>query len=179
MNEVQQIWNELNGDLEKYICAKVNHDDHCNDILHDVYLKLVANVHKISEIDNIRGYLVRIASNTIADHYRASATTLSVQEPEMLADEADCSCNQVALSDSFLERTIQQLAPMYREAFVKVEMEGLTQKEYADSAGISLSGAKSRVQRAREQVKELILQCCKYQFDRYGNIIGCCGEDLN
>jgi RNA polymerase sigma-70 factor, ECF subfamily len=36
--------------------------------------------------------------------------------------------------------------------------------------GISLSGAKSRVQRARKKLKELLLECCHFEFDRYGTV---------
>jgi RNA polymerase sigma-70 factor (ECF subfamily) len=179
-SSAQQIWNELNYDLEKYICSKVNHEDHCNDILHDVYLKLVANVEKVATVDNVKGYLVRIASNTIADHYRTLRND-SLDEPDGSVSNisADCCYPSATLSESFLNEVIGQLPPKYREAFVKIEIEGLTQQSYAASAGISLSGAKSRIQRAREQLKELILQCCEYQFDRYGNIVKCCGEDLD
>jgi RNA polymerase sigma-70 factor, ECF subfamily len=37
--------------------------------------------------------------------------------------------------------------------------------------GISFSGAKSRVQRARAKIKEQLLDCCHFQFDRAGQII--------
>jgi RNA polymerase sigma-70 factor (ECF subfamily) len=59
---------------------------------------------------------------------------------------------------------------------ILTDLDGLTQKQYATIAGISLSGAKSRVQRAREKLKELILKCCEYEFDKYGNIIACCNN---
>ena len=43
-------------------------------------------------------------------------------------------------------------------------------KEYAVKAGISYSGAKSRVQRARIMLKDMLMQCCHYQFDKYGTV---------
>ena len=61
---------------------------------------------------------------------------------------------------------------------MRVDFEGMSQKEYADRLGISISGAKSRVQRAREKLKDLILKCCDYQFDKYGNVIKCCGDEI-
>ncbi len=51
------------------------------------------------------------------------------------------------------------------------ELEGLTQKKIAADLGISLSGAKSRVQRARGKLKEMILDCCHVEADKYGNIL--------
>ena len=59
----------------------------------------------------------------------------------------------------------------YRQALMMSEMEGLTQKEVAKKEGLSLSGAKSRVQRGREMVKEMLLDCCRFEFDHRGSVM--------
>jgi transcriptional regulator with XRE-family HTH domain len=59
----------------------------------------------------------------------------------------------------------------YQQALLLTEYEGLTQKELAQRLGLSFSGAKSRVQRARDQLRELLLECCHFEFDRRGTII--------
>lgn len=176
--DAQQLWKELNADLERYVCDKVHHQDHCNDILQDVYLKMVDNIEKIPHIANVKGYLVRIAAHTIADHYRSSRNIGAGTEAIDEEPAPDCDCAKPLIAQSFIQRVIADLPAKYQEALVKIELEGMSQKDYAEFAGISLSGAKSRVQRAREQLKDLILQCCKYEFDRYGNLIRCCGQDL-
>ena len=51
--------------------------------------------------------------------------------------------------------------------------DGLTQQQIAERVGISLSGAKSRVQRGREQLKTMLQECCSFEFDRRGKVIGC------
>ena len=43
----------------------------------------------------------------------------------------------------------------------------------AERLGLSLSGAKSRVQRGREQLKQMLLERCEFEFDRLGRIIDC------
>jgi RNA polymerase sigma-70 factor (ECF subfamily) len=58
------------------------------------------------------------------------------------------------------------LSAPYREALMLTEFEGLTQKQLAKRLGVSASGAKSRVQRAREQLKELLLDYCHAEFGR-------------
>jgi RNA polymerase sigma-70 factor (ECF subfamily) len=59
------------------------------------------------------------------------------------------------------------------------EFQDISQKDLAIKLGISYSGAKSRVQRGKEKLKELLVACCAYQSDVYGNIIndenGKCG----
>jgi uncharacterized protein YuzE len=49
----------------------------------------------------------------------------------------------------------------------------LTQQQLANRLGISLSGAKSRVQRGRAQLKQMLDECCTFEFDRRGKVIGC------
>ncbi|MGE5458424.1 MAG: sigma factor-like helix-turn-helix DNA-binding protein, partial [Methanococcaceae archaeon] len=66
---------------------------------------------------------------------------------------------------------IEELPDIYREALILTEFEGMKQKQLAESLGLSLPGAKSRVQRAREQLKQLLLDCCNFELDHFGNII--------
>jgi RNA polymerase sigma-70 factor (ECF subfamily) len=58
----------------------------------------------------------------------------------------------------------------YCEALCLTEIDGVTQKEYAEKKGLSYSGAKSRVQRARMMLKDMLLECCHYHFDKYGTV---------
>ena len=53
---------------------------------------------------------------------------------------------------------------------VLTEFEGLTHAEAARRLGISLASAKSRVQRGREHLKALLLDCCHVELDRRGGI---------
>ncbi len=64
-----------------------------------------------------------------------------------------------------------------RQALILTEYQGLTQKELGERLGLSLSGAKSRVQRAREKLKQQLLACCHFEVDRRGHILDyqpCC-----
>jgi len=66
---------------------------------------------------------------------------------------------------------IEQLPDKYREAMMLTELEGMTQKDLSNQLGISFSGAKSRVQRGRGELKELLTACCHIEADHYGNTI--------
>lgn len=149
----------------------------------------------MEKADNIGGYLIRLAGNAVNDHYRAAS-----HEPTLLAttiddrgDGGSTCCNTPSrdqsyppqasaapsessrqLADCCLRPMIESLPPIYRDALIWTQLEGMSQKELARKLGISETGARSRVQRAREKLKEVILSCCNYQFDRYGNIVSCC-----
>ena len=66
---------------------------------------------------------------------------------------------------------IEELPEKDREALKLTDIEGLTQRELADRLKISVSGAKSRVQRAREKLKEVLLECCHVEVDRLGRVV--------
>jgi RNA polymerase sigma-70 factor (ECF subfamily) len=66
---------------------------------------------------------------------------------------------------------IAGLPEHYRQALLLTEYQGLTQEQLAERLGISLSGAKSRVQRAREKLRDMLLRCCHFEFDRRGRIV--------
>jgi RNA polymerase sigma-70 factor, ECF subfamily len=66
-------------------------------------------------------------------------------------------------------RMIYSLPDPYRDALVLTGFDGLTQQELANRLGISLSGAKSRVQRGRARLKEMLEECGSLEFDRRGD----------
>ena len=100
-------------------------------------------------------------------------TGLASEVPESLPAEPPPHDADVEELKAAFRRMIYSLPKPYRDALVLTEFEGLTQKEMAKRLGISLSGAKSRVQRGREQLKQMLLERCEFEFDRLGRIIDC------
>ena len=181
---LEMIWSRFGQQLSELICHKTGHQDHCQDILQEVYIKLVKNVDKIEKADNVLPYIVKIANNTIVDYYRAHQDTISADAARIdLPAAADANQPREdptsRLARSFMLELIEALPPLYRQALVRTELEGISQKQLAEELGISYSGAKSRVQRAKEMVRQSILNCCNYKFDKYGNVISCCGSDCS
>jgi len=174
--DVVALHKQFNTQLHSYICNKVNHHDDCHDILQEAYIKIIMNLNKLAKADNIQAYLYKIASNTVTDHYRKKTPCGDCCESATEPMDTDLQGKSLQLADCCLQPFIESLDPLYKEALTFTELNGFTQKQYAAQAGISVSGAKSRVQRARQQLKQRILACCNYQFDAYGNIISCCNK---
>jgi RNA polymerase sigma-70 factor (ECF subfamily) len=63
---------------------------------------------------------------------------------------------------------LPELAP---EALRLVEFEGVSQVEAAERLGLSVSGMKSRVQRARLHLRTALDECCQIALDRRGGVI--------
>ncbi len=141
-----------------------------DDILQDVYLKIHHNIANLRDRTRLSSYVFRIARNAIHDHYRSSSRTtqLEVEPVGETSEERFTPHSQVALG---LRIMILTLPPKYTEALLLSEIEGYTQAEVARALNLSLSGAKSRVQRGRKLLKQALLDCCRFEFDRRGTII--------
>lgn len=168
---LENIWNDFAARLGQFIRARVADPAAAEDILQDVFVKIQAKIDQLKDPSKLQSWLFLLARNAIIDHYRARKDTTEIPEtlPAELPerdDEAD------GLKASF-RRMIDSLPEPYREAIRLTEFENLTQKQLAERLGISLSGAKSRVQRGREQLKEMLHECCTFEFDRRGKVIEC------
>ena len=63
-----QIWEEHGDKLKAFICSKVNGEDHCRDILHDVFLKITEKEDRIKLVENPASYVIKMAQNSIFDY---------------------------------------------------------------------------------------------------------------
>jgi RNA polymerase sigma-70 factor (ECF subfamily) len=163
------IWEELHGRLSHFIRARVSDPQEAEDILQEVFLKIHTSLGGIRDASKVEGWIFRIGRNAVVDHYRSRRPTadLSDRLEQPLPEEPDSAD---ALSGS-MRGMADSLPEPYREAVIRIDLEGIPQAEFARQAGISLSGAKSRVQRGRRLIREMLLECCHFEFDRYGRVI--------
>ncbi|MCS3795663.1 sigma-70 family RNA polymerase sigma factor [Niastella sp. OAS944] len=168
------IYQTFGRQLHNIVCKKIAHHDDCHDIMQEVYLKILLNINKVEQADNMAAYLVTLTNNTVIDHFRKSKPVAYTDITENGIPGDDVIKDQsLQLADCCLRPMIESLPDIYRDALVATELENMKLKDYAEKAGISLSNAKVRVQRAKEKLRDIIMQCCSYDFDKYGNIIEC------
>jgi RNA polymerase sigma-70 factor (ECF subfamily) len=170
MNSVDMIWDEFGASLRGFIKKRVADEAAAEDILQEVFVKIQSQVETLRDIRKLRYWLYQISRNTIIDYYRSRKPTVSLPENLEIKDDT----NGYDIFDDLnpcVESMIGRLPPKYREAVYLTAYQGLTQKEMGKVLGISLSGAKSRVQRARDKLKEMLLDCCDFELDRMGNVI--------
>jgi RNA polymerase sigma-70 factor (ECF subfamily) len=167
MTPITDLWQEYRSRLRSYIAKRVREREAVDDILQDVFLKVSANLHTVRSHGNIPAWLFRIAANAIADHYRSHKQWEELpDEDELAAPEKER--DYIAELATCLQPLIADLPETYRTALVLSEIEGLPQKDVALRLGISLSGAKSRVQRGREKLRLRLLECCDIETGRNG-----------
>lgn len=184
---LDESWTNTLDRIQAFVAARVNDPELAADITHDVVVRSIAS-GALGRVDNPAAWLYRSARNAVIDHYR----TRHVHEPFVADDswpDPGPSGNHPNDATRELARCLQpmlaQMPAAARDALTRVDVEGQTHQEAADQLGLSVSGVKSRVQRARRQLKDVLEQCCTVQLDRRGavadyrqNAPACsCGED--
>jgi len=166
----EQLWEQFSAPLQQFIRRRVRDPHSAEDILQDVFLKIHTRIDTLHQQDRVASWIYQITRNAIADYYRAQRPSTDL--PETLAVPDDF------VNDDVVQELLPCVAAMvddlpdtYREALHLTEYQGLSQKQLSERLGISFSGAKSRVQRARAKIKEQLLACCHFQFDYAGHII--------
>jgi RNA polymerase sigma-70 factor, ECF subfamily len=172
MTSHTEFWTAVLGMLRRYMRRRVRDEHLADDLAQDTLVKIHAATSSAPEDERLTAWMIRIARNTLTDFYRSKPrrALVTLQEAEGLSGpepEAEATTGLTLC----LRPMIGRLAQPYRQALELTEYEGLSQKELADRVGISLSGAKSRVQRAREQVRELLLDCCRVDLDGRGGVV--------
>jgi RNA polymerase sigma-70 factor, ECF subfamily len=169
MKITEKIWHEYHSRLAAFIGNKV--DEHAvDDLLQEVFIKVHTGIGTLKEGVKLESWLYQITRNTIIDYYRSNRKTEDfpdwletpqVEEEEKIRKELS-SC---------LEPMVKELPEKYRAAVQLSEIDNRPQKEVAEQQGISLSGAKSRVQRGRGLLKEMLHNCCEFELNKKNQII--------
>jgi RNA polymerase sigma-70 factor (ECF subfamily) len=163
------IWEKCNAGIRRFVERRVSDPSAVDDMLQDVFLKIHSRIQTLKNDARLEAWVYRIARNTLIDYYRNRKPALPL--PEDIADPPrEPRAALVNLADC-VRPMIERLPDRYRESVLLSELEGITQAEIARRQGLSLPGVKSRVQRGRKKLKEMILNCCHLEFDRLGALV--------
>lgn len=169
---VSRIWEESRGRLKNFIAQKIKTPADAEDVLQNVFLKIHQNIHRLEDAEKLSSWVYQLTRNAIIDHYRQTKNHPADFEetlPDIAAEPEERDVEEQVLN--WLGPMIEQLPAKHREALLLTDIQGLTQKEFAERSELSFSGAKSRVQRARAELKNALLECCRLEFNRAGRIV--------
>jgi RNA polymerase sigma-70 factor (ECF subfamily) len=165
---IQIIWKDLCQELRAFILQKVKDPNLADDILQETFIKIHLNIHKVRDPSKLTAWTYQITRNTITDYFRSKKDFLQIENFELAAEE---NPSYQKLSNC-INNKINQLSQKYKEVMILNTFKNLKQTEIADYLGMSYSGAKTRVQRAKIQLKNLVADCDNVETDSKGNIIG-------
>jgi RNA polymerase sigma-70 factor (ECF subfamily) len=172
-------WRELEEQLRPFVARRLSESADVDDVLQEIYLRIQAGVGELRDSDRFGPWVYRVARSALADHGRSRARhPLPVGAPaelEASAAQSDAPEDGDGIAERGLAHNlaafVAALPSPYREAITLTELQGMSQKDAAEMLGISLSGMKSRVQRGREQIREMLQACCEIALDARGRVL--------
>lgn len=167
----EHIWKLLSGKLRSFLLHRVSDPQVAEDLLQETFLRIHSKLHDVADEQRITAWVFQIARNLVIDHYRSKERKHSADMPKDVAAPTQEKENLNELVSGWLPAMMAQLPDTYREAVELYELKEMPQQQIAERLNISLSGAKSRVQRGRAKLKLLLFECCSFDRDSHGNVI--------
>ena len=168
----EAAFRELHGPLRRYISKRVRSREETDDILQDVFVRVIRNERAFREATSAIAWLYTVTRSVLIDHYRRQSRS-PIQNRSDLEDveiplpperpEVDFGACVLPLVNTLPEK--------YRKAVEFVDVHGGRQTALAHQIGLSDSAAKSRVQRGRKMLKDSILNCCRVELDHLNRIV--------
>lgn len=167
MNCLTTAWTAHEAELRAWVRYRLRNPAEADDLMQDLFLKALRQGERFCSVQNARAWLFEVARNTLADRLRVARET--VELPEDLSAPVDDTDTVDSLT-ACLPRVLSELSDEDRDAITQCDLQGVPQAAFAEARGLSLSAAKSRLQRARLRLKARMTQTCRVQLDATGHV---------
>jgi len=160
---------EFAGKLRSFVRKRVSDPTDAEDVTQDVLLKIFRSRRHLRDTGKLEAWIYQTARTTVIDYYRRRRPA-----DELPPDLADSIAPRDEVAEK-LRRSVRAflatLPEIHREPLQLAEFQGRTAAEIAEQLGISLTAAKSRLARGRALLRRRLLECCRFETDRYGHVI--------
>lgn len=166
--QVETIWSEYQSSLKGFLHKNVSNPIDVEDLLQEILIKTYQNLSKVQDDKKIKSWLFQIANNSIIDFYRKRGRSVQLTGDDLwYAWEGGDVYQQ--LSQCILP-FIKGLPDDEAELLIAIELEGVSQKEYAAQQGVKYSTLKSRVKKSRQHLYGLFSHCCDFSINSRGEL---------
>ena len=162
--EIEQLYKPL----YYYIQKRINNQLDAEDLTQEVFYKLYNS--KSDKVENVKSWVYSIAKNSIIDYYRKKKRFTEEVEDIFIQEELS---NKDAVNElsNCIAPFINQLPTDYISIMKLSEIDNLSQKEIAEKFDMNYTTVRSKIQRGRVKLKELISNCCTVIQGGKGGII--------
>jgi RNA polymerase sigma-70 factor, ECF subfamily len=171
--ELAAVYTQYHQVLFSFIKSKVNNYQDAEDILQNVFIKVSTGIDDLNRKEKLQSWIYAIARNSIIDYYRTNTAKKNLVSEEDITDSFTDEeyVDTTKGLDCCLIDFVNQLPEEYRGIIIDVEMRGVKQKDLVEKYNLAYPSIRSRVQRGREKLKQILLACCHIQWDNRGNIL--------
>ena len=171
--EFDRIYAEHHIRILRYLTRMVGVQD-AEDLAQEVFIRAAKAYEDFRHEAKIETWLYRIATHVAVDRLRGTAsrreTLLGQDLGEVAADgrETVSTLEEKTLrraANECIRNVIYGLPENYRTPLILSELEGFTNREIAEIMDVSLDTVKIRLHRAKEQLKQALLDACQFSRD--------------
>jgi RNA polymerase sigma-70 factor (ECF subfamily) len=159
-------WNENEQAIKNWLLKKTGNSDQAQDLLQDLFIKALQNKERFCTLTDAKSWLFKVAQNSVIDSYRKAKLEIGSVCSELDDEDKNVPVPIVSLQQCLI-RVISELDEDDKEVIDQCDMQGVSQADYAQMKGLSLSATKSRIQRARKKLRQQMIISCNVQFDQH------------
>lgn len=160
--------------LRPFVARRVPAGD-VDDVLQDVFLRVQRGLPSLRNEERLVPWLYQVARSAVQEsgRQRARHPLATYEADELPLAEPERSVASETGLAAFAADAVARLPSPYREALTLTDLQGMTQLAASKLLGISPSGMKSRVQRGRDKLRQLVEASCEVALDARGGVIAC------
>jgi RNA polymerase sigma-70 factor, ECF subfamily len=181
-SDTEQLWQQMHTGIRAFVGRRIRHAADADDVVQRVFLRVHEGLSSLRDEERVHAWVYRTATHAIADYYRGPVNRREVASGS-LDDFAATPVAGAARDDDddqqarkefagCVQPLLQSLSAADRETLALIDVEEVSQVDAARRLGLSVSGMKSRIQRARRRFRTVVEECCRVHLDRRGGIIG-------
>ncbi len=151
---------ENHREFLRYVERRVGNHAIAEEILQEAFVRSLDRGDEIR--DSVVGWFYRVLRNAVVDYQRRQAVA-SRRLDEFAAELAvtpDGGEELANVACACVARLAGALKPEYADALRRIEVDGVSVKDYGESVGISASNAGVRIFRAREALRNQVARSC-------------------
>ena len=163
MRCLMTAWQENEQAIKNWLLKKTGDPDLAQDLVQEIFIKALQNKERFCTLNDAKSWLFKIARNSVIDIYRKAKLEIG---SACLVHEEEKTAPIVNLQQC-LQRVLSELDEDDQEVLELCDMQGISQGDYAQIKGLSLSATKSRIQRARKKLRQQMITSCHVQFEQH------------
>lgn len=172
MTDTKIIWNSYAEDIRRFILSKTNDESSADDLLQEVFIKVHTKISNVQDVNKIKSWVFTVANNTVMDYFRAIKKSQVIIDNELEGfDEQSAEFYEHSEQDC-LYGIIKSLDKKYRDPLLMADIQGYKQRRIAEVLKLPLPTIKSQIQRARKMIAQGFMDCCGYQLNKKGFLVG-------
>jgi len=177
MDCVTRAWHQHLAELRGFLIKRLTDRSQVDEILQGVFERVLIKRETFCQLDDPRAWLFTVTRHALVELWRRDHHAEPLPA-ELATTESDAE-PLVALAPC-VSRVWGDLSQVDQAVLRLVDLEGVSQNDLAARLGLSPTGARSRVQRARKRLSQILVQRCQVQFDAHGRVTHhtpCCRPD--